>query len=175
MGHPSQEDCTMFKFMGPIFLCVASTVAAAQMQPETFVIQAGQSGREATIKIPVGAVAAFSANAAEALVAYAGPEVEAMRLSGDVLINVVGASQPIQIKADDVVLELTADETPARAKLDWLLRRPTHRMQSTEIIVDGDDTRTFVGNVVFTVQTSAGAMQIKAGRVKHKVGAAAGA
>ncbi len=165
----------MFKFMVPILLCAASTVAASQTQSETFVIQAGQSGREATIKIPVGAVAAFSANTAEALVAYAGPEVEAMRLSGDVLIRVVGASQPIQIKADDVVLELTADETPARATLDWLLRRPTHRLQSIEVIVDGDDTRTFVGNVVFTVRTSAGAMQIRADRVEHTVGAAAGA
>jgi len=83
--------------------------AAAPTQPETFVIQAGQSGREATIKIPVGAVAAFSANVAEALVAYSGPQVEAMRLSGDVLISVVGASQPIQIRADEVVLELTVD------------------------------------------------------------------
>ncbi len=165
----------MFKFMGLILLCVASTLAAAQIQPETFVIQAGQKGREATIKIPVGAVAAFSANAAEALVAHSGPQVEVMRLSGDVLISVVGANQPIQIKADDVVLELTADETPARAKLDWLLRRPTHRLQSTTVIADGGDTRTFVGNVVFTVQTSAGAMQIKADRIERKVGAAAGA
>ncbi len=164
----------MFKFMGPLLLCVASMAAAAQTLPETFVIQAGQSGREATIKIPVGAVAAFSANAAEALVGYSGPQVEAMRLSGDVLISVVGASQPIQIKADEVVLELTADESPVRAKLDWLLRRPWHRLQSTEVIVDGEDMRTFVGNVVFTVQTAAGAMQIKADRVEHKVGAAAG-
>ncbi len=164
----------MFKFMGSLLLCVASIAAGAQIRPETFVIQAGQSGREPTIKIPVGAVAAFSANAAEALVAHSGPQVEAMRLSGDVLISVVGANQPIEIKAEEVVLELTPDESPARAKLDWLLRRPTHRLQSTEVIVDGEDMRTFVGNVVFTVQTAAGAMQIKADRVAHKVGAAPG-
>jgi hypothetical protein len=158
----------MRKFTGAFLLC-AATIAQAQPQSETFVIQAGESGREATIKIPVGAVSTFSANAAEALVGYADPKVEAMRLSGDVRISVMGTSQPIQIKADNVVLELTADETPDTATDALLSNRQTHQLQSTEIIVGGDDTQTFVGNVVFTVQTPAGAMQIKAGRVEHKV------
>jgi len=169
----------MYKIISALLLCAAAATAttavaaaAAQIQPETFVIRAGQSGREATIKIPISAVSTFSANAAEALVGYADPRVEAMRLSGDVLINVVGASRPIQIKADNVVLELTADDAPDKVK-SALLSAPTHR--STEIIVGAKDTQTFVGNVIFTVQTSAGAMQIRADRVEHMGGAAAGA
>jgi lipopolysaccharide assembly outer membrane protein LptD (OstA) len=157
----------MLKFTGLLLLCAASTISAAQTLPEIFVIQAGHSGREATIKIPVGAVATFSANAAEALNGYADPKVEAMRLSGNVLINVIGASQPIQIKADKVVLELTADETPAAGT--------TALMRSTEIIVGADDSQTFVGNVFFSVQTSSGVMQIRADQVEHMVAPAGAA
>ena len=164
-----QEDRRCSNSVAIFLLCAASTIAAAQAHPETFVIQAGQSGREATIKIPVGAVTTFSANAAEALVGYADPQVEAMRLSGDVLINVIGASQPIQIRADTVVLELTADEAP----VSGFLARAVEQLRSTEIIVGSDDTQTFVGNVFFTVQTLAGAMQITADRVEHKMGPAA--
>jgi hypothetical protein len=161
----------MFKTSSAFLLCAAATIAAAQGQAEIFVIRAGASGREATIKVPVGAVSTFSARAAEALVGYADPKVEAMRLSGDVLINVTGASQRIQIKADKVVLELTADEAHDKTRSAFLPMRP----RSTEIIVDGDDTQTFVGNVVFTVQTSAGAMLIRADRVEHRTGSAGGA
>jgi len=161
--------------MGASLLCAASAVATAQTQPETFVIQAGHSGREATIKIPVGAVSTFSANVAEALVGYTDPKVEAMRLRGNVRINVMGTSQPIQIKADNVVLELTADETSDPSKSGRLPAHPTQQLRSTEILIGGDDSRTFVGNVVFTVQTPAGAMLIRADRVEHKVGPAAGA
>ena len=39
--------------------CALRRIAAAQAQSETFVIHAGQSGREATVKIPVGAVLPF--------------------------------------------------------------------------------------------------------------------
>jgi hypothetical protein len=176
IDHPRTHarGLQMLKLTGALVLCAAATASQAQPQLETFVIQAGGSGREATIKIPVGAVAAFSANAAEALVGYADPKVEAMRLSGDVRINVMGTSQPIQIKADNVVLELTADEIPPTARSTPLASRQSEQLHSREIIVGGDDTQTFVGNVVFTVQTPAGAMQIKADRVEYKVGRAAG-
>jgi hypothetical protein len=163
----------MFKIMGALLLCAASTVATAQVQSEIFVIQASPSGREATIKIPVGAVSTFSANAAKALVGYADSQVEAMRLSGDVRINVRGFSQPIEIKADHVLLELTADEAPYQVGRQSA--RPAHQLRSTEIIVGGDDSQTFVGHVVFTVQTSAGAMQITADRVERKLAPATGA
>ena len=63
----------------------------AQARPETFVIQAGQSGREATIKIPVGAVSTFSANAAEALDGMRSRKSRRCGLSGNVRINVIGA------------------------------------------------------------------------------------
>jgi hypothetical protein len=79
-------------------------------------------------------------------------------------------TQPIQIRAENVVLELTADETP-----HWLsLFRPVRSLRSNEVIVDTDDTQTFVGNVSFTVPTSAGSMQITADRVEHSAGAASG-
>jgi hypothetical protein len=139
----------MLRITGAFLLCAAAMIAQAQSQSETFVIQAGESGREATIKIPVGAVATFSANAAEALVGYADPKVEAMRLRGDVRISVIGTSQPIQIKADNLVLELTADETPGTA--------------TDALALPSDPSIT-------VVQTLAGAMQIKADRIEHKVG-----
>jgi hypothetical protein len=145
----------MLRITGAFLLCAAAMIAQAQSQSETFVIQAGGSGREATIKIPVGAVATFSANAAEALVGYADPKVEAMRLSGDVRISVMGTSQPIQIKADNVVLELTADETPGTA--------------TEALALQSSDPS------VTIVQTLAGAMQIKADRVEHEVGPETGA
>ena len=57
-------------------------MAAGRSEPETFFIPANSSGRDATITVPVGAVSSFSASNAEGLTNYAGPEIEAMRLSG---------------------------------------------------------------------------------------------
>src|SRR5271166_3053009 len=129
-----QEECIMRMVTGTLLWCVAisgmimtaatpaaraagaaAEARAAQRNPETFVVHAGQGGETAIITIPVGAVFEFSANRAEALVDYADPQVEAMRLSGDVLIRVKGASRPIRIEADRVVLELAADQAPDSA------------------------------------------------------------
>jgi hypothetical protein len=152
--------------IGYVFLlCAASTMAAGRSEPETFFIPANSSGRDATITVPVGAVSSFSASSAEALTDYARPEVEAMRLSGDVRIDVIGSGQRIQIKADRVVLELTADDAVERKGSTMLTG--SRQLHSTRVIEDGDATQTFLGNVVFTRQTSSGAMQIKADRVEH--------
>jgi hypothetical protein len=163
-----------------LLLCSAGAGAAGDPRPETFVIHTGRDGRAATVKIPVGSVSAFSANGAEAL-NYGDSRVEAMRLRGDVRIDVIGparsgVTQPIRIRADNVVLELTADETPHwYAPPHWLsLFRPARSLRSNEIIVDADDTQTFVGNVSFTVPTSAGSMQITADRVEHSTGPSTG-
>jgi len=158
----------MYKLLGALVLCAAST-AGAQSKQETFVVHAGQSGQVATITIPVGAVCNFSADSAEALVDYVDPRVEAMRLTGDVMIRVKGASQPIQIEADRVVLELTADQAPNRGQR----AAPIRRLRSAEVIVGGDDTQTFAGNVSFTLQTSSGTMRIRADRVEHRGGTGA--
>jgi hypothetical protein len=157
-----------------LLLCSAGAGAAGDARPETFVIHGSRDGRAATIKIPVGSVSAFSANGAEAL-NYGDSRVEAMRLRGNVRIDVFGparsgVTQPIHIRADNVVLELTADEAP-----HWLsLFRAVRSLRSNEIIVDADDTQTFVGDVSFTVPTSAGSMQITADRIEHSAGAAGG-
>ena len=148
-----------------LLLCTASAMAAGRGEPETFFIPANSSGREATIKVPVGAVSSFSASNAEALTNYAGPEIEAMRLSGDVRIDVIGTGQPIQIKADRVVLELTADDAVERKGLPTLAG--SRQLHSSRVIEEGAAAQTFLGDVVFTLQTSSGAMQIKADRVEH--------
>jgi len=153
-------------------LCAVFAAAAGESRPETFVIQASRDGHDATVKIPVGAVAAFSANSAVALTDYADRQVEAMRLCGDVRIHVIGTPAPIQINADRVVLELTADEAPAR--IDGMAR-PNRQRRSANVILDDHQTQTFVGNVVFTMQTSSGAMQIKADRIERVAGLPAGA
>jgi hypothetical protein len=166
--------------MGPkavyaLLLCAASAIAAGRSEPETFFIPANSSGWEATIKLPVGAVSSFSATNAEALTDYAGPEIEAMRLSGDVRIDVIGTGEPIQIKADRVVLELTADETvprkgsPKGSPGGSLPLTGSRQLHSSRVIDEGDAMQTFLGDVVFTLQTSSGAMQIKADRVEHTV------
>ena len=85
--------------------------------------------------MPVGAVSAFSASYAEALNDYAGPEVEAMRLSGDVRIDVIGTGKPIEIKADRVVLELTADEVAGRKAS--LPLTGSRQFRSGSVIEDG--------------------------------------
>ncbi len=153
----------------PVILAFAACVATAgQIQAETFVIHAGQDGREATVKIPVGAVSTFSADNAVALTNYMDPKVEAMRLSGDVRIEVIGTPMPIQIRADHIVLELTADEKPARAESGGAgPRLRTGHVQSAHVIVGDDHTQTFVGDVVFTEQTSSGALEIKAERLER--------
>jgi hypothetical protein len=138
---------------------------AGNSESETFFIPANSSGSEATIKLPVGAVSSFSASYAEALTDYAGPEIEAMRLSGDVRIDVIGTGKPIRIKADRVVLELTADDIVQRK--GTLPLAGSRQLRSRSVIEDGDATQTFVGNVVFTLQTASGALQIKADRVEH--------
>jgi hypothetical protein len=145
-------------------LCAASAAAAGNIEPETFFIRANPAGREATIKVPVGAVSSFSASRAEALTDYAGPEIEAMRLSGDVRIDVIGTGEPIEIKADRVVLELTADDVAGR-------KRPppisgSRHLRSSRVL-DGGAMQTFLGNVVYTLQTSSGAVRITADRVDH--------
>jgi len=131
-------------------MCVGAAAAGGAARPETFVIHAGASGREATIKIPVSAVSGCSANAAEALVDYADPQVEAMRLRGNVRIDVIGAAQPIEIQADTIVLELTAD--------GFIAARAAGQPRSPRVIV---------------VQTSSGAMQITADWIEHTAGAGA--
>jgi hypothetical protein len=148
-----------------LLLCAAAAAAAGNSEPETFLIPANYSGSEATNKFPVGAVSSFSASNAEALTDYAGPEIEAMRLSGDVRIDVIGIGKPIQIKADRVVLELTADEAVQRK--GSLPLTGSRQLHSSRVIEDGDATQTFVGNVVFTLQTASGALQIRADRVEH--------
>lgn len=150
-------------------LCAASAFAADRIAPETFFIPANFSGADATIKIPVGAVSSFSASNAEALTDFGGPEIEAMRLSGDVRIDVIGTGEPIEIKADRVVLELTADDVVGRK--GSLIFPGSRQLRSSRIIVDDDATQTFVGNVIFTLQTASGAMQIRADRVERRAGA----
>jgi hypothetical protein len=155
-------------------ILAAGIVTARDIQAETFVIQAGGDGREATVKIPVGAVSAFSADNAVALTDYADSQVEAMRLSGDVRIHIIGTPIPIQIRADHVVLELTADQTPAHPEGGSLRAHPGHRVQSAQVIVDDSWTQTFVGHVVFTEQTPSGAFEIKADRLERLTGPSAG-
>lgn len=155
----------MAKALGAIFLCAAATASVARA--ETFVIQA-ESGHEATVKIPAGAVMQLSANFAESLVA-ADPQFETMRLSGDVSICIAGSAQPIQIKADSVVLELTPDSTREFARSSRSDAAANKLLRSTAMLHGDDDSQVFVGNVVFDLQTSAGPMEIKAGRVEHQL------
>jgi hypothetical protein len=77
---------------------------------------------------------------------------------------------PIQIRADHVVLELTADEAPAHPDSGNLGAHPGQRVQSTQVIVDDSQTQTFVGHVVFTEQTLSGALEIKADRLERLTG-----
>jgi hypothetical protein len=165
----------MLKIAIVALLLATGIVAARDIQAaETFVIQASGDGREATVKIPVGAVSAFSANSAVALTDYADPQVEAMRLSGDVRIHVIGMPAPIQIRAEHLVLELTADEMPAHPDGVSLRAHLGHRVQSAQVIVDDSQTQTFVGHVVFTEQTPSGALEIKADRLERLTGPFAG-
>jgi hypothetical protein len=171
MGHTMR---TRFIVSALLLLCSAAAGAAGDAQPEIFVVHGGPYGRTATIKVPVGSVSAFSANGAEAL-DNGDSRVEAMRLRGNVRIDVrgqarSGVSQLIHIRAENVLLELTADEAP-----HWLsLFRPTRSLRSNEIFGEADETQTFVGDVSFTVPTSAGSMQITADRIEHSSGTSAG-
>jgi lipopolysaccharide export system protein LptA len=161
----------MVKAFGFFLLCAASVLSAAHA--ETFVIESDKSGHEATIKIPVGAVTKLSANFAQSLAGYA-PQIEAMRLSGDVLISIAGSEQPIQIKADKLVLELTADSAPDPLKTSRADAAANKRLRSTTTPAGDDDSQVFVGNVVFNLQTPSGPMEIKADRVEHRLGTEAG-
>ena len=146
-------------------MCAASAIAAGKNEPETFFIPANFSGSEATIKVPVGAVSSFSASNAEALTDYAGPEIEAMRLSGDVRIDVTApASHPDQGGPGRPRVDRGRLPSSGKGSLPLTGSRQLH---SSRVIEDGDATQTFVGDVVFTLQTSSGAMQIKADRMEH--------
>jgi hypothetical protein len=148
-------------------LCAASGISAAQA--ETFVIQGEKPGHEATVKIPVGAITRLSANFAQSLVGYADPQFEAMRLTGDVVISIAGSTQPIQIKADSVVLELTPDTVQDPAKIGRSDAAANKLLRSTVTLPGDGDSQVFVGNVVFNLRTSAGPMEIKADRVEHQL------
>jgi lipopolysaccharide export system protein LptA len=164
-------------------LCAAASAARA----ETFLIQGNDSGREATIKVPIGAVAQLSANSCESLVGYGDPKFESMRLSGDVLISIAGSQQPIQIKADKIVLELTADALPEAKKPSESKKLGEGKKSgetskagrgdrvddmpssSSTVLVGANNSRVFLGNVVFNLQTSSGPVEIKADRVEHQL------
>jgi hypothetical protein len=176
-------------------LCVGVLCAAAgAVRAETFVIQGDDSGREATIKVPIGAVAQLSANSCESLVGYGDPKFESMRLSGDVLISISGSEQPIQIKADKIVLELTADSLPDATQLGESRKLGESKNSADEarklgeanrfgraasvddvlsssstVLIGANNSRVFLGNVVFNLQTSSGPVEIKADRVEHQV------
>jgi hypothetical protein len=152
-------------FIGILFAASAISVA----QAETFVIQDEKPGHEATVTIPVGAVTKLSANFAQSLVNYADPQFEAMRLSGDVLISIAGSTQPIQIRADNIVLELTPDTAQDPLKASRSDAASNKLLRSTVTLPGDDDSQVFVGNVVFDLQTPAGPMQIKADRVEHQL------
>jgi hypothetical protein len=152
------------KVVGLVLLCTAAVAARA----ETFLIQADESGHEATIKIPVGAVATLSANSCESLTA-GDPGAESMRLSGDVLISIAGSAQPIQIKADKIVLELTADELPEHKKPARGDSVSQQVLSSSTILTGANHSQVFLGNVVFNLQTASGPIEIKADRVEHQV------
>jgi hypothetical protein len=157
----------MVKELGAMLLCAAAIVSPALA--ETFVIQAEKSGHEATVKIPAGAVMKLSANFAESLVVAADPQFEAMRLSGDVLISIAGSSQPIQIKADNVVLELTPNSARYQPKTSRSDAATNKLLRSTTMLPGNDDSQVFVGNVVFDLQTPSGPVEIKADRVEHQL------
>jgi hypothetical protein len=163
----------MIKAVGISFLCIASTVSAASA--ETFVIEAANPGHEATIKIPVGAVTKLSANFAESLEGYDGSQGETMRLRGDVKISIAGSEQPIEIKADTVLLELLADSGPAQETSRRADAAAHKLLRSTTTPAGDEDAQVFVGNVVFNLQTSSGPMEIKADRVEHQLQSEAGA
>ena len=161
----------MIKKLGLILLCAASCVAAAA-QAETFVLQGEKDGHESVVKIPVSAVTKLSANFAESLTgltSYTDSPVESMRLSGDVLINIAGSDQPIEIKADTVVLELTADFAPEHVKSGRAASAANKLLRSGSLFSNGESGQVFVGNVVFDLQTNSGPMEIKADRVEHQL------
>ena len=161
----------MIKKLGLIALCVA-TCFAASAQAETFVIQGEKDGHEAVVKIPVSAVTKLSANFAESLTGltgYTDSPVESMRLTGDVLINIAGSDQPIEIKADSVVLELTADFAPEHVRSGRAAAATNKLLRSSSMFSNGESGQVFVGNVVFDLQTNSGPMEIKADRVEHQL------
>jgi len=147
----------MIKTPGLLLLCAALISTSAHAA--TFVIKADPSGHEAIITVPMGAVTNLSSNAAQTLVGYSNPKVEAMRLSGDVRIMVQGAKEPIQIKADRVLLELIPDAATDRQK---------SVLHSTTVTDGGDNTQIFAGNVLFKIDTLSGPLQIKADRVTYR-------
>ena len=163
----------MLKAIGLSLLCAASAIPA--VHAETFVIEGDKAGHEATIKIPVGAVTKLSANFAESLVGFADPQIEAMRLSGDVLISIAGSKQPIEIKADEILLELTADSAPNARTSSRASAASNQVLRSTTTPAGVGDSQVFVGNVVFDLQTASGPMEIKADRVEHQLDTEAGA
>jgi lipopolysaccharide assembly outer membrane protein LptD (OstA) len=147
----------MVKTLGLLLMCAALITTSAHAA--TFVIKADPLGHEAIITVPMGAVTNLSSNTAQTLAGLANPEVETMRLSGDVRIMVQGAKEPIEIEADRVLLELIPD-----AATDHL----SSVLHSTTVTDGGDNTQIFAGNVLFKIGTLSGPLQIKADRVTYR-------
>jgi lipopolysaccharide export system protein LptA len=163
----------MRKIAGISLLLAAAGVGHAQA--ETFVLQSVKAGHVATLKIPVGAVTKLSADHAESLDGYGDAQGETMRLQGDVIISIAGSLQPIEIKADTVVLELTADSIPGADK-SRRADSASHKVLRSTITPAGEqDSQVFLGNVVFDLQTPSGPMEIKADKVEHQLRAEEGA
>ncbi len=157
-----------------VAISLVGLASLASAHAETFVIETAHSGHEATIKIPVGAITKMSANFAESLDGYGDSQGEAMRLRGDVLISIAGSEQPIEIKADTLLVELTANTTPVEEKIHRADAK-VHKVLRSATVTGNDTTQVFVGNVVFDLQTSSGPMEIKADKVEHQLQTESGA
>lgn len=149
------------KYVIALILSLSAAISIARA--ETFLIQATGAGHEATVRIPVGAIAMLSANFAEPLPDRADPRVESMRLSGAVVIGVAGSAQPILIKADTLILELAADAAQEVGN-----GRGSPILRSAMSIPGPKEPQVYIGDVVFDVPTSWGLARIKADRVERR-------
>lgn len=149
--------------------CYAMSVRGTAASGETFVIEGRLAGPDATVKIPVGAITQLSANFAESVADPDDARVESMRLRGDVSISIAGSLQPILIKADSVVLQLTPDTGPGLPKRTRAGAAAHRVLRGAAAQPDADGAQIFLGNVVFDLDTASGPMQIRAARVQHQL------
>jgi hypothetical protein len=153
---------TRFGFM------LSCGLIAASANAETLFVQGGESGHEATVTIPrcpgCGTSAhSFSANTVQYLERDEGAKIVPVRLTGDVVIRLSSYRGPIEIRGDDIILNLVKVD-PSDAAASAL--RPAHtEVKAKEMKFIAPHTQLLRGDVMFYEVGADGSFRIEAAEV----------
>jgi hypothetical protein len=150
------------------FMLSCGLIAASASAAETLFVQGGESGNEATVTIPrcpaCGTSAhSFSANTVQYLELDEGAKVVPIRLTGNVVIRLSSYRGAIEIRGDEIILNLVKVD-PSDVAANAL--QPAHaKAKAKEMKFVAPHTQLLRGDVMFYEVSADGSFRIDAAEV----------